>query len=1467
MRRALAHGLFVTLLSTVGAGLGVVTAMTTTRPGRTLLARVVSEELAGVLRGRMSVSQISGSFLHSLRLQEVVVRDTSGGVVATVPSVRVTYSLPQLLAGQVVLTSVRLDSPQVWLRQTASGRLNMKEVLRLGEGDGRGRSPLILFRNVRINDATVRVNTPWHPDDSLTSEAGIRRQLAIERAKLGRVIEETAEGFRKIVTIRHLTARFRQVTASTPDHDPLTIDIDSLYADVSDPQIALRQVVGRIQVPGDSLVFSLEEGRLPRSTLIGGGVVVFRDGTQFFDFTFTAVEAALTDFLWVSRDFPDLRGSAVLAARTESRDRSAFVLRNLDLVGADGSSLAGQVTVVKDDRRGIGFRDIRVHSERLDLDAVRPYIPALPFVGNLTGGTGMSGYLDGLRLNADWVFVDTSDDSLPVTELVGGGTMHGDDSLGLVFDSVEVRRADIALRTVRELAPAVLLEGRLQGVGQLSGPLRNATFVGLMRHQDGARPASSARGRFRLDTRGDTLAFAVDADLERLDFSGIRRGFPAIRATGQVAGHVQMEGPVTRLALDVGLSGQLGSIELEGTASLLPERLGGSPVRARFANLDLARLGVGPATSLTGSAVLDGVDDVATEPDGGLVVTLGPGSVEEFAFDSAVAAMGVRGGVLELDTLDVEWPRGQLSGGGTLGWRLPRGGAMLFALRSDSLGVFDSLVATALGVDRDSATVRRLDGLLEGRLELSGALDALAATGRGTVVDLVLDRNRADAVRGSLAWTGGIRPSLAVDLQADSLTIGSFDFPGVAVRVEGSADSLAWWGAVDMTRATRLEARGSRVIHPRGQRWRLDTLAAQLVVKQWDLRSPTVLELSDDGARLSGLDLAARDGSGFLRVVPRGGEDEFTVEALGLGIRDLYGLLQRDTTGVGGSFAASLVVGGTRKSPRIAGTAQVADATLIDFQGPLGRAVINYAERRLETTMLLWRTGEPVLRVDARVPIDLALTPMADRRVPGSLDVRVVADSVDLGVFDAFTSSVSDLRGLLVADMQVAGTWDQPRLAGSIGIEDARAGVPGLGVSFSSILGRAHFVGDSIVIDTLRVGSEDGFMTVTGSVRMEGLARPLLDLDIRAQNLMAIDVRDFLTLSASGRVRLGGSFRHPVLTGEMTADRGVLYFADLVNKQVLDLEDPANAELVDLAFIRERHLGSRFQNRFIDSLRIVDMDLRVRDDFYLRSNEANVLLEGDLTVNKVRREYRLAGELKALRGRYDLRIGNIVTRSFEVQRGTIRYFGTPDLDAQIDIVAEHKVTPVDRGEQIPIVATITGTMHAPRLKLTNRDGPPISESDLVSYLMFGKPSFDLSGGQNQTSEEGALAWGLAALSSALSSEVERTLISDIGLPIDYLQIRPGATPVGGSSVASTRISAGWRLTRRVFITLSAGFCPNDRLLNYKALGASLEWRFSRRWRSSVSLEPVEACELSTQADVLDATRYQIGVDLLWEKEY
>jgi len=106
-------------------------------------------------------------------------------------------------------------------------------------------------------------------------------------------------------------------------------------------------------------------------------------------------------------------------------------------------------------------------------------------------------------------------------------------------------------------------------------------------------------------------------------------------------------------------------------------------------------------------------------------------------------------------------------------------------------------------------------------------------------------------------------------------------------------------------------------------------------------------------------------------------------------------------------------------------------------------------------------------------------------------------------------------------------------------------------------------------------------------------------------------------------------------------------------------------------------------------------------------------------LSKAGKTYTPSGTLDALRGTYTLKFGQ-VTRDFTVERGSVRYFG--DLNAALDIRAVHVVRAV-RGEEIPVIANITGTLYAPKVTLESTFNPPISETDLVSYLVAGYPAF------------------------------------------------------------------------------------------------------------------------------------------------
>lgn len=158
----------------------------------------------------------------------------------------------------------------------------------------------------------------------------------------------------------------------------------------------------------------------------------------------------------------------------------------------------------------------------------RPYLDTLPLHGVLDGRLVGAGFRDGLDLTMDLAFRDDSVPGAPVTLLAGGGHLVLGGPTGTLFDSLELVHADVDLGTVRRLAPAVELRGRVQLAGVLRGPWRAVTYEGQFAHRDGDLPESRGALQALLDTRQDTVHFDARFDAAPLVFDGIRPGYPAI---------------------------------------------------------------------------------------------------------------------------------------------------------------------------------------------------------------------------------------------------------------------------------------------------------------------------------------------------------------------------------------------------------------------------------------------------------------------------------------------------------------------------------------------------------------------------------------------------------------------------------------------------------------------------------------------------------------------------------------------------------------------------------------------------------------------------------------------------------------------------------------------------------------------------------------------------------------------------
>ena len=458
---------------------------------------------------------------------------------------------------------------------------------------------------------------------------------------------------------------------------------------------------GRVRIRGDSAVFSLSRGALPDTRFSGGGAVTWPRDTILFDFQVIAPHVNLEDLRWVSPHFPSMTGRGVLTARSETGVRTAYDIRDLHLTGP-GGQVDGDLVTITDRRRGLGVRDMNVRLAELDLDAARPYLDTLPFYGTVTGKLAGSGFLNALDLGIEWAFRDAAVPGNPLTTIAGEGGVGASRDSGLTFTEFGVKQSDIDLRTVRRIAPAVILEGRLTAVGTLNGPLRNVRFNGTAQHQDQDRPPSQLEGTVHLDTRCKVLGLDTDVMLDPLSFDGIRRAFPSLGARGELRGPFQSRGTLARLAVDASLTGQIGSIEAHGFATLQPPKWGAEDLLLRFSRLDLAALtGRDLPTRLNGELSVTGVIDTLRAPEGEVRLALSSSRLRELTLDSVFAVAGLHDSMIRVDTAYAVWKGARVGGSGTLGWGGLHTGRMAFTLAADSLIAFDSLLLAATGQTRD----------------------------------------------------------------------------------------------------------------------------------------------------------------------------------------------------------------------------------------------------------------------------------------------------------------------------------------------------------------------------------------------------------------------------------------------------------------------------------------------------------------------------------------------------------------------------------------------------------------------------------------------------------------------------------------------------------------------------------------------------------------------------------------------
>ncbi len=1491
--------------------------LTSTQVGRDWVREIVVAQLKGAVKGTLYVGSIGGTLLGDVTVDSLDLRDRLDSTFVRTGPIHLTYDVRDLIDRKIVFKTVELTRPFIRIKEHGDADWNWRKIFPPSPVRRPRLTPKlrdfgdwVVIDSMTLRDGEVRLVQPWHPDDSLS---GARRDSAIRHALASKDVEIRADSEGYMKTRRWTGAQLwtGRLRIAQPDSAGLQFVVRRLDIVENDPPFTISNARGLVRLLGDSVWVTFDRFQLPHTVARGGGKVWWGGGIPMrWDLVFQSDSAGMADFAWIDKSVPEQGGGRVRVAVHNHRgnlNAMDFVLSDMD-ARAYRSRITGGMTFTSGEPV-LGLRDVNLVLAPANFDLMRRFNGG-PFPydwqGNITGTLKASGgpvnhwKVDDARLTF-------RDAGVPGAEsrFVGRGELDILYPAFTAFHGFELEVRQFDLRTAQRVNPDFpTLRGLFRGRMVLDSVWTDMRFSrATLVHADGDGDTTVATGSGRITLPDDSdNRYELDLRFQQLAFTTLARSYPRIPFRGNVSGPLTTRGTAEALemASSEGLKGPAGAISFAGTVDAYPPGFAFEG-RGTFEALDLNALTLErsvPTTSLFGSFVMDVRGDSLANLAGAATVEIGTGLVDKTKLYGMRAVLNVADGRLHVDTLRVDASAFTLSAGGGLGLVATERDSLHIVVFADSLGGFRRYLNPSDGPRLDAA-LDSLSGSLSLDARLVGNRDSLGM--------------RATLLGKQLLWQGSTVRTVSARLEAQDLVARS----GVQLHV--ALDTVRY-GAISAQQVTidgtardlehadvavaaifrpgtdaRLNGRFATVQDT--ARWIIDSMVVGSASNRWRLTRAATFT---DGAELLALDTLEVRGTrtGWMRLAGQlahgqaGTNLRFDADSLPLG--DLAALMGADGRARGiGRFSARIT--GTRAAPAMALDAAVEGARF--GPGALGALTLTgrYADRALDATVQLRRDTALALSGTVHLPIDLALESRAQRLLDDSLGGRFRSVAADLSLAESFTDAVTDASGRLDVDLALGGTWAHPLISGGMRVTDGAARIAGLGrVTVDGLGADLRFFGDSLAVQRLdarsvqtrlKSGRRFGTLALSGGVSYRDWADPVFGLRLRAGSFNVIDQPGVADVDVSGDLRLTGPLSASVLDGQLTVDRGAIYIRDLAQKRIVSLDDPALYRASDSTLsVGRRGPLPQATTGFANALTLRDVRVTMGSDVWLRSSEANINLDGTVRVTRRRSlvgfdsaqgEFTLDGTLLVRRGTYRLNVGEIVQRTFDVERGSIRFFGE---DAQVnpalDIAAVHTVrkfnsTLVQQDRKIR--AKIGGRLETPTLDFESADEAKLSQSDLISYLVTGGPALGVGDPTQQTGVGGTAANALiTTVGSALSDK-----LAGLGL-LDVVSIQTAGLDRGNQGpnrdvtqqlLANTRVGGGIQLTDRTYLSGNVGLCglaasQNQTYSITDLLGLKVEYRVNSTYALSASVEPSTVGQLCGQTNGrgFAATPPQLGFD-------
>ncbi len=1432
--------------------------------GRERSRRFVVNLIQAQTHGIVRVESLHGNLLSGATAIRVSITDSAGNPFLKADSISLRYVVRNFFSDRLDFSDVVVFHPNVVVARLPNGPWNYRTLWptpppRAPGDTSHGWGDWVRLTNVTVLNGNVTVRSPWEPRPGLS--ARVRDSIITDALSAGSrlYITRVRGGFQKVVTLERVNAKAPFVRWADPAYKTRTVNVAAMSMNAvpfRPPAADVRGVTGSFEFNDDSLWWKGANARLPNSNITGNGVYNLDSGD--LSLAMVASPARFSDFKWVYPHFPFEGGGKLRLGITWKGVTQDYVVRDADLTSGTAHVL-GDVGVTLVDT--VFFHDANLRFTGVSTKQIEALYPGLklPRQGMLAGRTKFAGTFKRMQLAATDITFDA--DRRGRSRIIADGTVGftGTSKVVVSARDLHVRVDPLQIDIVKLLFPTLPVGGTLTGIATLNGSgATQLNFTGIdIVHRDGAN-VSHAVGTASSHTVG-RQTLDLDVDARPLALAELTKFAPSLPLKGFANGPVHAHGPLDNMNVDtrVVVSGG-ATVALRGEVDFFSKELGYDIVASTTA-LDLSRVLVGgPVSDLNGDGRSRGRGFLPATMSSDIDFTLVQSSVDTIGVDTITAKARIASGVATIDSAHVTGSGAKLDVRGAIGMDSTHAGTLHYAVVIDSLQTFARFIP---GQGTPDTTVVRprpraaFQALLKARMDsakaaqetevaravanlppvqlriptdtpraiprdvlagklvdsgtVTGSVTRFSVTGDAVGHGLIVRGNAASSLHATYALTDVRTKQMKItaNLTADTVSAYGFAFDRLTTALSYNAPSGTIAMHVFQGAQSEYAFNGSFTVDKARNELRLSDVSLRFdSTTEWKSTHASAIRFGTNGVEVVNLELVNGPGRRIYAngLLPTKGSANFDLQVTDFDVANVSELLQSDLA-VTGHLTLDAHVTGTAEDPQMRGSLDFVRGTYNAVAVPQVHTTFSYAGEKLTLNgNASDSTGKVLASVNGTVPVNLALSGVTGSRLLNlPLNLALASDSLPLELLPQFTSVVTNLKGRAIGSLRVAGTLNKPQLQGDLTLSNAQFTLVSTGVTLEKVNGRIHMVGDTVVVDSIAGISGAGPVRVAGTVNVADFREPKFDLALVADDATLINNAKG-EVHASAGLRLSGSLGAPYVSGQLTVVHGVIYIPETTGKQLVGAGDPAlfpvlgaNTGLANDIFPAESRM---FQN-----LR-VDVDVNVNRDTWVRSRDANVEIYTDdpLKVHVVGIALTLTGSVNADRGEY-----TFLSKRFQISRGSALFIGTPDNDPTLQITAEYQVK---QGNVTNIKVLIGGTASSPRISLESDAQPPLSQSDLLSYLAFGERTATLLQ-FNQGSLAGQQGSLLSVAGSRLAGVALGVALDEVkgsaarSLGVDVFNITPGDIQFAQGQngfdqfLKNTEIEAGRYVNPSTFVSL------------------------------------------------------------------